>query len=366
MNISQEQILHALSHVDDPDLKKDIVTLKMVENILIEEKKISFTVVLTTPACPLKDAIQQACVNAIHHFIGKDMEVKIAMSSRVTSQRSKNEILPKVRNIIAVASGKGGVGKSTVAVNLALGLVKNGAKVGLLDADIYGPSIPLMLGLQGKKPTITSVFGKTLLVPIEKFGLKTLSIGFLLEDNQAVMWRGPMASSTLKQFITDADWGELDYLVIDLPPGTSDIHLTTAQTVPVTGAVIVTTPQEVSLIDARKAIVMFNNPNIKIPILGLVENMSYFTPEELPDNKYFIFGKDGGKKLAKEFNIPLLAQIPIVQSIREGGDAGLPSVLEEKNLIGKSFITLAQNTAQQIAIRNAKFAEEKKDFIPLN
>lgn len=360
MLITEEQVLNALSYVDDPDLHKDIVTLKMVENIFIEGNKIQFRVVLTTPACPLKDAIHSACINAIHHFIGKDVDLEIDMSSRVTSMRENKNILPEVRNIIAVASGKGGVGKSTIAVNLALGLVKNGAKVGLIDADIFGPSIPLMLGLKGAKPKITNVKGNEMMVPVEKFGLKTLSIGFLVDENQAVLWRGPMASSALKQFISEADWGELDYLIIDLPPGTSDIHLTMVQTVPVTGALIVTTPQEVSLIDARKAISMFNNENIQVPIIGLVENMAYFIPKELPEYKYFIFGKEGGKKLAEELKISFLGQIPLVQSIREGGDEGMPAVMQEDKMLQESFLDLAQTTAQQIAIRNANFASTKK------
>src|SRR5580765_3562664 len=354
MIITREAVLKALSYVDDPDLKKDLVTLNMVSDIQIADKKISFTVMLTTPACPLKDAIRQACENAIHHFIDKEAEVKVIMSSDVTSRRKSGEkLLPGVRNIIAVASGKGGVGKSTVAVNLALGLAKDGASVGLIDADIYGPSIPTMLGIKGMRPKIKDADGKAMMIPIEKFGIKALSIGLLVDEKQAVVWRGPMVSSALRQFVTDCDWGELDYLVIDLPPGTGDIHLTLVQTVPVTGAVIVTTPQDVSLADAKKAMGMFNIHPINVPIVGVVENMSYFTPAELPDNKYYIFGKEGGKRLAEEYDIPLLGQIPLVQSIREGGDQGVPIMMSDDEITKKAFEEFAAVAVRSIAMRNA-------------
>jgi ATP-binding protein involved in chromosome partitioning len=361
MTITREGVLKALSYVDDPDLKKDLVTLNMVSDIQIVDKKISFTVMLTTPACPLKDAIRQACENAIHHFIDKEAEVKVTMSSDVTSRRKSGEkLLPGVRNIIAVASGKGGVGKSTVAVNLALGLAKDGAAVGLIDADIYGPSIPMMLGIKGMRPMVKDVNGKAVMIPIEKFGIKALSIGLLVDEKQAVVWRGPMVSSALKQFVGDCDWGELDYLIIDLPPGTGDIHLTLVQTVPVTGAVIVTTPQDVALADAKKALGMFNIHPINVPIIGVVENMAYFTPAELPNNKYYIFGKGGGRKLAEEFNVPFLGEIPIVQSIREGGDSGNPVVVNpEERIVSNAFLNLAGEVARNVAIRNANFETTK-------
>jgi ATP-binding protein involved in chromosome partitioning len=361
MDITSEDILNALRHVKDPDLGKDLVTLNMVKDIVIDGKKISFNVVLTTPACPLKEEIRQDCVDAVHHYVANDVEVKVDVTSDVTSWRKDSKVLlPGVKNIIAVASGKGGVGKSTVSVNLAIGLAKNGAKVGLLDADIYGPSIPLMLQIKGKKPFIEDRNGKAVIIPVTQYGIKTLSIGLLVDEKQAVVWRGPMVSSALKQFVGDCDWGELDYLIIDLPPGTGDIHLTLVQTVPVTGAVIVTTPQEVALADARKAAGMFSIHPINVPIIGIVENMSYFIPAELPGNKYYIFGKGGGQKLAEEFNVPFLGEIPLVQSIREGGDSGIPIVLEDDSPSAVAFIQLAQNTAQQVSIRNAKIEPSKK------
>jgi ATP-binding protein involved in chromosome partitioning len=273
---------------------------------------------------------------------------------------TNDKLLPGVKNILAVASGKGGVGKSTVSVNLALALAKDGARVGLLDADIYGPSIPTMLGLKGMRPKVKDVDGKAMMEPIEKFGIKALSIGLLVDEKQAVVWRGPMVSSALRQFVTDCDWGELDYMVIDLPPGTGDIHLTLVQTVPVTGAIIVTTPQDVALADARKALGMFSIHPINVPIVGIVENMAYFTPAELPNNKYYIFGTGGGRRLAEEFNVPFLGEIPIVQSIREGGDSGNPVVINhEEQVVSNAFVNLAGEVARNVAIRNANFEATK-------
>jgi len=361
MSITPEDILNALRHVKDPDLGKDLVTLNMVKDITINGKKIAFKVVLTTPACPLKEQIRQDCEDAIHQYIADDTEVDIDVSSDVTSFRKDAKVLlPGVKNIIAVASGKGGVGKSTVAVNLALGLAKNGANVGLLDADIYGPSVPLMLQIKGKKPFIEDRNGKATIIPVTQYGIKALSIGLLVDEKQAVVWRGPMVSSALKQFVGDCDWGELDYLIIDLPPGTGDIHLTLVQTVPVTGVVVVTTPQEVAMADARKAIGMFSIHPINVPIIGVVENMSYFTPAELPSNKYYIFGKGGGQRLATEFNVPFLGEIPLVQSIREGGDSGVPIVLGDDKISTAAFLQLENNTAQQVSIRNAMVEPSKK------
>ncbi|MBA3648239.1 MAG: Mrp/NBP35 family ATP-binding protein [Chitinophagales bacterium] len=360
MEITKEQVLKALSYVDDPDLHQDLVTLNMVSDILIDGSNISFTVILTTPACPLKETIRQSCENAIHHLISADAKVTIRMDSDVTSRRKDNKkVLPGVKNIIAVASGKGGVGKSTVAVNLAIGLAKNNASVGLIDADIYGPSIPIMMDIKGQRPQVREIDGKHLMLPIEKFGIKVLSIGLLVDEKQAVVWRGPMVSSALRQFVSECDWGELDYLIVDLPPGTGDIHLTLVQTVPVTGAIIVTTPQDVALADAKKALGMFNIHPINVPILGIVENMAYFTPAELPENKYYIFGKGGGQKLAEEFEAPLLGQIPIVQSIREGGDNGKPAVLSGERISSEVFYNLAQSVAQHVAIRNANLESTK-------
>lgn len=351
MNVTNEQVLQALSNVEEPDLKKDLVTLNMVQDIKIEGSKLSFSIILTTPACPLKAMIENACRNAIHHFISKDIEVHINMTSRVTTQ--KNIGLPGVKNIIAVASGKGGVGKSTVAANLALGLSITGAKVGLIDADIYGPSMPIMFGLEGAKPKATEIDGKTRIAPMEKYGIKLLSIGFFTDPNQPVPWRGPMVSTAVKQLFNDADWGELDYLVVDLPPGTGDIHITVSQTFPVAGAVIVTTPQNVALADAKKGIGMFMMNAINVPLLGIVENMSYFTPEELPDNKYYIFGHGGGQKLASQLDIPFLGEIPLVKSIADSGDMGMPVILQNGNPMSKAFADMAKRVAQQVAIANA-------------
>lgn len=352
--ITKEAVLSALGNVDDPDLKKDIVTLGMVKDLSVEGNKVTFTVELTTPACPMKEMIEKACINAVRLMVSRDAEIDITMSARVNSNRKdRKDVLPGVKNIIAVASGKGGVGKSTVSVNLALGLAAEGAKVGLMDADIYGPSIPIMLGIRDERPRMTEVNGKGMIVPIEKYGIKTMSIGLLIDEKQAVIWRGPMASSALKQFVTDVMWGELDYLIIDLPPGTGDVHLTIAQTIPVTAAIIVSTPQAVAAADARKAIMMFKQEHIRIPVLGVIENMAYFTPEELPDNKYYIFGKGGAAKMAEQFELPFLGEIPLVQSIREGGDQGIPAVIDSNSLSRNKFIELAGNVARHVAMRNA-------------
>jgi len=358
--ITKEAVLEALSNVQEPDLGKDLVTLNMVTDIAIDGKKVSFTVVLTTPACPLKEMIEKACVNAIHLLVDKEAEVKVHMTANVNTNRKDNKaMLPGVKNIIVVASGKGGVGKSTVAVNLALGLAAEGAAVGLLDADIYGPSVPIMLGMRDERPKMTEVDGRNMIVPIERYGIKAMSIGLLIDEKQAVMWRGPMASSAMKQFLTDVYWGELDYLVIDMPPGTGDIHLTLVQTVPVTGAVIVSTPQAVAAADARKAIMMLKQQQINVPVLGIVENMAYFTPAELPGNKYYIFGQGGAKRMAEQFELPFLGEIPIVQSIREGGDRGTPAVMEDDGVSRQAFITLARTIARNVAMRNANVEPTK-------
>ncbi len=359
--MTKEDVLKALSNVQEPDLGKDLVTLNMVKDIAIDGNKVSFTVILTTPACPLKDMIMNACANAIKLLVNKEAEVIVNFTSNTSSNRKDAKtILKDVKNIIAVVSGKGGVGKSTIASNLALGLAKEGAKVGLMDADIYGPSQHIMFGVRGERPIMKDVAGKGMIVPIEKFGIKLMSIGLLIDEKQAVVWRGPMVSSAIRQFVSDVDWGELDYLVIDMPPGTGDIHLTIVQTIPVTGVVVVTTPQTVALADAKKAIAMFNQAQMKVPIIGLVENMSYFTPQELPNNKYYIFGKDGGKNLADEFDIPLLGQIPLVQGIREGGDIGVPAMMGDEEITKQAFVNFAGNTARGIAIRNANLEPTKK------
>lgn len=360
--MTPEQILKALSNVQEPDLGKDLVTLNMVKDIAITGNNVSFTVVLTTPACPMKDLIRNACINAVKLLVNKEANVTVNFTANTSSTRKDTQsVLPKVKNIIAVVSGKGGVGKSTVAANLALAIATSGASVGLMDADIYGPSVPIMFGVRGQRPMMRPVEGsdKGMIVPLEKHGIKLMSIGLLVDEKNAVVWRGPMASSAIRQFATDVDWDELDYLVIDMPPGTGDIHLTLMQTVPVTGVVVVTTPQEVALADAKKGIAMFGQAQIKVPIIGLVENMSYFTPAELPENKYYIFGKEGGKNLAEEYDIPFLGQIPLVQSIREGGDNGVPIMVSDDNVTKRAFMEFAANAIRSIAMRNANLAATK-------
>jgi ATP-binding protein involved in chromosome partitioning len=358
--MTQEKILEALSNVQEPDLGKDIVTLNMVKDIEIDGNKVSFTVVLTTPACPMKDMIRTACVNAVKLLVNKAAEVNVNFTANTSTKRNDGgAVLPNVKNIIAVVSGKGGVGKSTVAANLALALSKGGAKVGLMDADIYGPSVPIMFGVRGERPLMMEVEGKGMIVPLEKYGLKLMSIGLLVDEKNAVVWRGPMASSAIRQFVTDVYWGDLDYLVVDMPPGTGDIHLTLMQTVPVTGSVIVTTPQDVALADAKKGIAMFGQAQLNVPVIGLVENMSYFTPAELPDHKYYIFGKEGGKRLAEEYDLPFLGQIPLVQSIREGGDKGVPVMLSEENITRQAFENFAAQVVRSVSMRNANIAGAK-------
>ncbi len=352
--MTNEDILKALSNVQEPDLGKDLVTLNMVKDIMINGNEVSFTVVLTTPACPMKDMIMNACINAIKLLVNKEAKVTVHFTSNTSTNRmDAKTVLGGVKNIIAVVSGKGGVGKSTVSANLALALGESGAKVGLMDADIYGPSQHIMFGIRGERPMMREVDGKGYIIPIEKFGIKVMSIGLLIDEKQAVVWRGPMVSSAIKQFVSDVDWGELDYLVIDMPPGTGDIHLTIVQNVPVTGVIVVTTPQLVALADAKKGIAMFGQAQLKVPVIGMVENMSYFTPAELPNNKYYIFGKNGGKDLAEEFDIPFLGQIPLVQSIREGGDMGVPIMMSEDAISKKAFIEFSGNAVRGIAMKNA-------------
>jgi ATP-binding protein involved in chromosome partitioning len=352
--MTTEEILKALSNVQEPDLGKDLVTLNMIQDVKIDGDAVSFTIVLTTPACPMKDLMKNASENAIKLLVNPKAQVQVNFTSNTTSLRKdEKSVLSKVKNIIAVVSGKGGVGKSTVAANLALALAEGGAKVGLMDADIYGPSVPIMFGVRGQRPMMKDEGGKGVIIPLDQYGIKIMSIGLLVDEKDAVVWRGPMASSAIRQFITDVDWGELDYLVIDMPPGTGDIHLTIMQTVPVTGVVIVTTPQQVALADAKKAIAMFGQANVNVPIIGLVENMAYFTPAELPENKYYLFGKEGGLKLASEYDLSFLGQIPLVQSIREGGDEGVPAMVGQDSVSKAAFRTFVGNAVRQIAIRNA-------------
>ncbi|MCU0322798.1 MAG: Mrp/NBP35 family ATP-binding protein [Chitinophagaceae bacterium] len=359
--MTEADILKALSNVQEPDLGKDLVTLNMIKDISIDGNNVAFTIVLTTPACPMKDLMRTASENAIKILVNKEAIVQVNFTANTTSKRlAGDKILGGVKNIIAVVSGKGGVGKSTVSANLALALAEGGATVGLMDADIYGPSVPIMFGVRGERPMMKDVDGKGVIIPLDKYGIKLMSIGLLVDEKNAVVWRGPMASSAIKQFVTDVDWGELDYLIIDMPPGTGDIHLTLMQTVPVTGVVIVTTPQNVALADARKGIAMFGQAQINVPIIGLVENMAYFTPAELPNNKYYLFGKEGGKFLADEYDLSFLGQVPLVQSIREGGDDGVPAMVGNDEISKQAFRDVTAQAVRNIAIRNANVPKTKE------
>ena len=340
----------ALSHVDDPDLGQSLTQLGMIENIEIDGNKVRFDLVLTTPACPMKNKMKDDCIAAIHEYVDRNAEVQVNLTSRKVEQPDPAEQFPNIKNTILVASGKGGVGKSTVAVNLAVALAKTGAKVGLIDADVYGPSIPIMFNITEHDIYGENHNGKTYMTPIMKYNVKLMSVGFLVEPDKAMVWRGPMASGALKQLLTETWWDEIDYLVVDMPPGTGDIQLTIAQTLPVSGAIIVSTPQQVALADVVRGVEMFQNPNINIPVLGFVENMAWFTPAELPNNKYYIFGKEGCSKLSEEMGIPLLGQIPLVQSIAESGDSGKPVALwsDKPSPESDAFDQLAENTIREI------------------
>jgi ATP-binding protein involved in chromosome partitioning len=358
--MTQARILDALRAVRDPDLHRDIVTLDFVKEVTFDGNAVTVHIELTTPACPVREELKSAAESAIRSAIPEAGDIRIHMSSRVTqlAQRRQSDVLPGVKNTIAIASGKGGVGKSTVSVNLAVALAQEGARVRLVDADIYGPSIPLMMGITGR-PGVRN----QRLQPMENWGVKVMSIGFLVDPMQAVIWRGPMASGAIKQFMTDVDWGEFDYLVFDLPPGTGDIQLTLVQTIPLTGAVIVTTPQDISLADARKGYVMFEKVNV--PILGLIENMSYFVCTHC-GHREEIFDNGGGRRAAEELGVPFLGEIPIFTSIRVSGDAGKPVVLEERTGgPGESIRRIARNMAAQVSIRNASRTEDANVDIQL-
>ncbi len=357
--ISIEKVIEALKQVEDPDLKKDLVTLNMVKDIQVEGKKVRFTVVLTTPACPLKEAIRSACINAIKLLVDKDAVVEVEMTAQVRAAQN-NQILPTVKNIIAISSGKGGVGKSTISTYLAMSLMQMGAKVGLVDADVYGPSIPILFGFDEAKPEIVQIQGRDKFKPFVRNNIKLMSMGVLVPKDRPIVWRGPMATKALNQLVIESDWGEIDYLLVDLPPGTGDVHLSLVQAVPVTAAVVITTPQKIAVADARKGAEMFRMPQIKIPILGVVENMSYFTPEDAPDKKYPIFGQGGGAELAKALNTTLLGQVPFRMRIRENGDEGKTNTFETDPLLQASFDQIAQSFAQQLAIRNAELSPTKK------
>ena len=357
MAIQKEQIKTALAHVLHPEKKVDIISLDMIQDIIVQEKYVSFTLEMVTKNDPLAQELSQRCEGAIHKFIDRDAVVDIQVGINVSQQRQSPPPAPEptasplsgVKNIIAVASGKGGVGKSTVAVNLAAALARNGAKVGLMDADIYGPSIPTMFNLF-ERPDITV---QKKLIPLEKYGIKLVSMGFLVDVNQAMVWRGPMVTSAIKQFMNDVEWGELDYMILDLPPGTGDIQLTIVQSVPLSGAVIVSTPQNVALDDVRKGVAMFHKVNV--PVLGVIENMAYFSPPDAPDKKYYIFGQGGASQLADELAVPVLGEIPLEQPIRESGDNGKPIVLaDQESAAAASFLACSANMQQQLAIRAAQ------------
>ena len=359
MTVYPKQILDALATVRYPGTGKNLVESGMVDdNIRIEGMKVSFSLIFEKPTDPFMKSVIKSAEAAILTYVSKEVEIagNISVVTVQTARPKVGKLLPQVKNIIGISSGKGGVGKSTVSANLAVSLAKHGYKVGLLDADIFGPSMPKMFQVEDARPHSEHIDGRDMIIPVEKYGVKLLSIGFFVDPDQATLWRGGMASNALKQLIGDALWGDLDYFLIDLPPGTSDIHLTVVQTLAMTGAIVVSTPQEVALADARKGINMFTNEKVNVPILGLVENMAWFTPAELPENKYYIFGREGAKKLAEEMNVPLLGQIPIVQSICEGGDNGTPVALNEDSVTGRAFLSLAAAVVRQVDRRNVEMA----------
>ncbi len=357
MDLYPKLITDALATVRYPGTGKNIVEAGMVEDDLrIAGLHVSFSLVFDKPTDPFLRSIVKAAEAAIHAYVGREVEVEIHTRTRQAPRPEAGQLLPGVKNIIAVSSGKGGVGKSTVAANLAVSLARMGYRVGLLDADIFGPSMPKMFGEEDARPYAENIGGRDLIVPVEKYGVKMLSIGFFVSPDQATLWRGGMASNALKQLIGDAAWGELDYFVLDTPPGTSDIHLTLVQTLAITGAVIVSTPQEVALADARKGIDMYRNEKVGVPILGLVENMAWFTPAELPENRYYLFGREGVKRLAEEMGVPLLGQIPVVESVCGSGDGGTPVALDDESPVGLAFRQMAARVVTQTDRRNMEMA----------
>jgi len=353
--IDNNKVVEALRRVKDPNTGQDIISVRMIEGLRIDGKNIYFTINLKSNDQETKNSLNFSCIAEIQKEY-PDAEVHIHLKNTASANTNNQGVLPQVTNIIAVASGKGGVGKSTVSVNLAVSLKKLGYRVGLIDADLYGPSIPTMFKLQGQRPKVEMVHNKHKIIPLQSAGIHLISIGFVVDPEQAVVLRGPRLGGIIKQFINDTMWPELDYLIIDLPPGTGDIQLTLVQTVPLTGAIMVTTPQEVSVIDAVKAMNMFLLDNVNVPILGVVENMSWFTPAELPDNKYFIFGEGGGASLAEKGETRLLGQVPLVQGVREGGDSGVPIALQEDHPVGKEFLTVAENVVKQVQMRHKLMA----------
>lgn len=353
MELTIDKVKEALSKVIEPDLKKDLIALDLVKDIVIEGSSLKFTVMVNNPAMHSRKRMEEACAFAVQRAFGKEVSAVInVIPLPVNRELNQRKVLPGVKNIIAVASGKGGVGKSTVTANLATGLAARGFKVGLIDADIYGPSMPLMLDVQNERPRTVEHDGKTYIAPIESYGVKVLSIGFFAEVNQAIVWRGPMATKALTQMINDVWWGPLDFMILDLPPGTGDVHLTLVSGLPLTGAVIVSTPQEVALADARKGVDMFQLDTIKVPVLGIVENMSYFIPPDLPEKKYYIFGQSGARALAEDMGLPFLGEIPLVQSIREAGDIGRPAVLQENTPVSEAMNSFIDRFMVQLEHRN--------------
>ena len=356
MNIQKKQIQDALNSVRVKGDEKSLIENDLVTNIVVFGDEVNIDITIHNPTLHAKKQVEVDILKAIHEQVYAKAKIKVLVKVEAPKQENSNlirgEKIQGVENIIAIASGKGGVGKSTVTANLAVALQKKGYKVGVVDADIYGPSQHIMFDVEKSRPEASQVNGKPVMLPVESYGVKLVSIGFFAPGSQAVVWRGPMATKALNQIVKDSHWGELDYLLIDLPPGTGDVHLSLVQAVPVTGAVIVSTPQNIALADAKKGVGMFQLDTIQVPVLGIVENMAYFTPEELPENKYYIFGKDGAKNLADDLNLPLLAEIPLVKGIRESADIGRPVVLQEDSISASAFIELADNVVEQIKFRN--------------
>ena len=354
MKLTKEVVLAALSNITLPNEGQNIVECGAIKNVQIFGTDVELDVEIKNPTLQYKKRVEVDCLKAIHEHAYEKSKVKVNLIINAPEKSNiiKGNEIPGVKNIVAVSSGKGGVGKSTIAANLAVGLADLGYKVGVIDADIYGPSMHIMFGLEGATPEAIQIDGKSKIKPLESYGVKLLSIGFFAQSQQAVVWRGPMASKALNQLLWDTHWGELDYLIVDLPPGTGDIHLSLVQSIPLTGAVVVSTPQNIALADAKKGVNMFQMDSIAVPVLGMVENMSYFTPEELPDNKYYIFGKGGAKGLAEQMGIDLLAEIPLVQSVREAADAGRPAVLQGATPVALELLNLAKNVVTAIEKRN--------------
>ena len=356
MQIKKAAVLEALSKISAPGEGVNLVESGAVTNVQIFGDEVTVDISIANPSLQARKKTEVEVLKIIHSEVYEKakitVNVKVVTPPKAASNEIKGKPIPGIQNIVAIASGKGGVGKSTVTANIAVTLAKMGFKVGVLDADIYGPSIPLMFDVSAEKPLAVNIDGKSKMKPVENYGVKVLSIGFFTQPNQAVIWRGPMAAKALNQMIFDAHWGELDFLLLDLPPGTGDIHLSIMQSLPVTGAVVVSTPQEVALADARKGVAMFMQEAINVPVLGVVENMAYFTPEELPDNKYYIFGKEGAKNLASDLKIPFLGEVPLVQSIREAGDVGRPAALQEEGPLKEAFEEITRNVVRELVVRH--------------